>query len=218
MSGIDNVLKWNCSTIFLLDPLGLEKSRLDKIGFMEAYLKDEYNNLEYENPVFLLFRPGNMNIFQAFVENEYGRVNTHTGTKDLRADYDRGNGEVVLVYEFPFPKDYQKFMEGKYSKFSEDIIKTYPKVKKSVVTPGLVLLGMAYRIITKDRDSEELLSDAYSDIFPHLQPTIVSMAEMLAERYGTDFTEDMELWKIPSFEKETLKYETRENSPTIKIS
>lgn len=209
MSGIDGIMKWNCSTIFLLDPLGLEKRRLDKIGFVEAYMKDEYNQIEYNNPVFLLFRPSNMNVFQAFVENEYDRVNTYTGTKDLRTDYDRGNGDIVLVYEFPFPKDYEKFKEGKYSEFSTEIAKTYPKIIKSVANPGVLILGIAYRIITKDSESQELLMEAYSqispDIIPHLQPTIKTMAEILSDRYGTEFTDDMELWKLPSLEKETLK-------------
>jgi len=206
MSGIDGAMKWNCSTIFLLDPLGLERERLDKAGFVEAYLKDEYNTLEYKSPVFLLFRPTDLKSFQVFLDTEYERVNPYTQTKDLVEDYDRGNGEIVLVYEFPFPEDYKKFRDGKYSKFSDKVIETYPKLIKSKVNPGLVLLGMPYRIVTKDRDSEALLSVAYGDQYTAIKATGWTMAEILSERYGTEFTPDMELWTLPSQEKETLKY------------
>lgn len=202
MSGIDNLLKWNCSTIFLLNPLGLDKQRLDKIGFVGTYLNDEYNQTDYINPVYLLFRPENVNNFQVFVENEYDRVNTHTGTKDLRADYDRGNGEIVMVYEFPFAKDYQRFLSGKYSEFSQDVIKTYPKTVKN--KQGFTILGIPYRIITRDVESENILTEVYGKTFLTQMP-IVTIAQMLEEKYDTPFTDDMELWTLPSTDKETLK-------------
>lgn len=208
MSGqIDKLMQWNCSTIFLLNPLDLDKQRLDKIGFKGTYLNDEYNKTEYENPVFILFKPENVFNFQVFVDAEYDRVNKHTGSKDLRGDYNRGDGEVVLVYEFPFAEDYQRFITGKYSEFSEEIIKTYPKtIKFKKGDNEVTLLGIPYRIITKDKESQELLTEAYGDNFLVHQP-ILTMAEMLEDRYGTPFTEDMELWTLPNIEKETLKYE-----------
>ena len=54
---IDVMMKWNCSTIFLLHPLGLNRLKLAEIGFKEAYVRDEYCETEYKNPVFLLFEP-----------------------------------------------------------------------------------------------------------------------------------------------------------------
>lgn len=205
MSGVSKLLERNCSTIFLLNPLGLEKQRLDKLGFVEAYLKDEYSTNEYINPVFLLFKPENVNNFQVFVEREYDRINIHTGTKDLVADYDRGNGEIVLVYEFPFKKDYERFLEGKYSRFSKDIVETYPKTIKTGTDNKFTALGVPYRIITKDRESKEILAQIYGNSFLTNQP-ITTISDMLEKEFGTPITEDMELWSIPSIEKETLKY------------
>ncbi len=203
---IDSLLEWNCSTIFLLSPLGLDKQRLDKIGFRETYLNDEYNKIEYNNPVFLLFKPENVFNFQVFVDGEYDRINKFTDTKDLKGDYDRGNGEIVLVYEFPFDRDYKRFLEGKYSEFSEEIVKTYPKtIKIRKDSAENTILGVPYRIITKDRESHDLLSEIYGSDFLVHQP-ILTMKQMLEDRYGTDFTEDMELWTLPSVTKETLKY------------
>lgn len=202
MSGIDKLMKWNCSTIFLLNPLGLDKKRLDKIGFVETYLKDEYNQIEYENPVFLLFRPENVYSFQVFVENEYSRINRFTGTRDLVADYNRENGEVVLVYRFPFNRDYEKFLKGKYSEFSVEILKTYPRTQKS--EGGVEILALPYRIITKDRESQEILETVYGESFL-LQAPIIPLVDMLEELYDTEFTEDMELWSLPNEVKETLK-------------
>lgn len=207
-SQIDNLLEWNCSTIFLLYPLGLNRLILNKFGFKQAYLKDEYNKKEYKNPVFLLFEPEVSN-FQMFVEDEYERKNPFTKTNDLIEDYDRGNGQVVLVYEFPdqFSEDYQKFLNGQYSRFSKEITNTYPKIVH--LGRGVKILGSQYRIITKDRESENILSKEYGESFL-ITERIQTMAEMLEDRFGTHFTPDMELWQKPNMNKEILKYEYRE--------
>lgn len=202
MNGIDDLMKWNCSTIFLLNPLGLDKKRLDKIGFVETYLGDEFCQIEYKNPVFLLFKPENIGNFQVFVENEYDRINRFTGTKDLKADYDRKEGEVMLVYEFPFDKDYEKFKAGKYSEFSAEVLRTYPRTLKS--STGAEILGLPYRIITKDKESESILNSIYGENFLVQQP-IIALKDLLEERYDVEFTADMELWTLPNLEKETLK-------------
>jgi len=196
---VDVLMKFNCSTIFLLSPLDLNRHELMKHGFIEAYLVDEYCTETFNMPVFLLFEPKDTVAFNEFIENEYLRKNKFTGTIDLVKDYDRGEGKTVLVYEFPktFESDFVKFKKGQYSKFSESIKKTYPKMIGNVP-------AAQYRIITKDSETEALVVQKLGQSYIINNP-IVTIADMLEERFGTYFDESMELWQKPRIEKETLK-------------
>lgn len=201
---LEGLLRRNCSTMFLLYPLGLSVRNLEGFGFVEAYLKDEYCQTDYETPVFLLFKPDDKELLQLFIDGEYLRENTFTNTFDLQEDYNRGDGEVVLVYDFPFKRDYKIFLNSKYSRFSEKMINTYPKMVPAP-TGGMKIVGTQYRIITKDKDTVNLLVKEYGQGFLTDQ-NIPTIASMLEDMYGTPFDDSMELWKAVNMEKETLKY------------
>lgn len=190
MSELEVLFKYNCSTIFLLYPLGLERRKLHALGFVQAYLKDaEKHDIEYENPVFLLFKPTSPTVFQAFVDAEYERVNKHTNTVDIVEDYDYIDGYVVLAYQLPkeFEEDYRKFLVGKYSRFSKKFRETYPKSVKIKGDNGKDIdeLSAQYRIINK----------------------IKELKDMLEDKLAVTFDSDQEFFSKPNPDKETLSYE-----------
>jgi len=193
MSEIDSLFKYNCSTLFLLFPLGLDRRKLMDFGFQSAYDGDKTLEAPYEYPVFLLFKPTDLTLFQAFVDSEYMRINHHTQTFDLKEDYDHEEGYVVLLYDFPdiFQDDYKRFLEGKYSKFSSKFRATYPKVIKILHENGRIdeVIGTAYKIINKNDPK------LYEEVKKRGE---LDMREELEDRFDTIFTPDMELWETPS--------------------
>lgn len=112
----------NASTMFLLRGLGLHVDILNKYGFISAYVDDVNHDIKYERSVFLLFRPAEIAELNAFIAKEYKR------TEFVKEDYDYEGGFVVVAYSFPekFAEDYNKFLMGEYSKFSDEYKKLFP--------------------------------------------------------------------------------------------
>lgn len=208
MSEIDSLFKYNCSTLFLLFPLGLDRRKLIPFGFKEVYIKDITIDDYVKNPVYVLFKPTDLVSFQTFVDSEYTRVNPHTETFDLVDDYDCEDGHVVLLYSFPeeFEGDFAKFMEGKYSKFSRKFKLTYPKIIKIQMPHGRVdeIIGTAYKIINKGEDVRREVKDRNE----------IDIKDELEKYFDVVITPDMELWQPPSTKdhlniKEIIKNEQR---------
>lgn len=180
---LEQLYKFNCSTLFLLSPLGLSRRVLKEFGFINCFLKDGNRDLHIVNPVLLLFKPDDMDTFQMFVEEEYKR------SRYLVEDYDYIGGYVVLVYKFPeeFNSDFQLFLEGKYSKFSDKFRKIYPKIIKIVDEYGRRHdeLSSQYRIIYKTDDWKEQIEKDYNVLID----------------------KDQEYWSVPDMSRETLKIE-----------
>lgn len=199
MSEIDALFKHNCSTLFLLYPLGLERRKIIEFGFKSAYIADASKDVGYENPVFLLFKPDSMTMFQAFADSEYLRVNPHTDTFDLVEDYDYEKGYVVLLYQFPeeFKEDYERFLEGKYSRFSKKFKATYPKMIK-IPNNGIPkdVISLPYKIVNNTKKVREEIEHRGE----------LDLKEELEKRLGVTFTSDMELWNVPG-DKDILKIE-----------
>lgn len=130
---IEDLLKYNCSTLFLLYPLGLSVQGLSGTGFRNCYLRDserpEYNSL---NIVLLLFKPRDSTRFQCLVDTEKSR------TPLFIDEYDYEGGYTVMVYEFPpdLASDYALFKEGKYSRLSKEFQKTVPVFITTSTTPA----------------------------------------------------------------------------------
>lgn len=187
MSEIDALFQLTCSSLFLLYPLGLDRAKqLSELGFVNAYIRDKSRDTDYKNPVYLLFKPSSLILFQAFLDEQYEQPNPHTGTRDLVEDYDLEGEYIVLVYQFPerFQRDYEKFFRGEYSKFSSEFRKTFPKTRK-IKEPGgswREELSTQYRIIYKDAELREAIED----------------------RLGIYLDDEMEYWEKPRESKETL--------------
>ena len=168
----------------MIPTLKIPKDKLKENGFINGYVKDGGRDVQYENSVYVLFKPENLDKFREFLDKEYER------TKTVIEDYDYEDGYVVVVYQLndKYKKDFNLIRQGKYSKTSVDFQKMFPKVVK-IVKNNLHRdeISLQYRIFNKAED-------------------LVSFWE---EKLGIDFKsivgEDYEVWEGWNEEKEILE-------------
>ena len=138
-----------CTTIFMVPTLETPKNSLRDNGFINAYIKDELSESEYEDCIYVLFKPNDLDLFKDFLDNEYER------TKQVIEDYDYEEGFVVVVYKLnkKFDKDFNKIKRGEYSKTSEEFQELFPKVVK-LKKNGLHRdeVSLQYRVFNKTND------------------------------------------------------------------
>jgi hypothetical protein len=155
------------------------KERLDENGFINAFIKDVDREVQYENCVYLLFKPSNLSKFRIFLNEEYER------TKFVVDDYDYENGYVVIVYQMDkkWKKDFDLIKQGKYSQTSFGFKEIFPKTVK-LLKNGLRRdeVSLQHRIFKKGNDLKEFWEN-------HL---------------GVEFDETMEVWQGWIEEKEIL--------------
>ena len=94
-------IKKTITSIFIVPTLSIGKERLLDNGYINGYIKDNRKEVQYENCIYILFRPENLDKFRDFLDEEYER------TKSIIDDYDYENGHVVIVYNIDdkFKKD-----------------------------------------------------------------------------------------------------------------
>jgi hypothetical protein len=170
-----------CTSLFLVPLLGIDKEALDEFGFVMGYLDDVNHEIHYEESIYLLFKPKNLEEFNLFVRNE-----TQNPARSLVDDYDYEGGYAVLVYRIPqrFLQDYQLFLEGKYSKFSESAKRMFPAEVIIVSQDGSRrrVSSFAYRIFDKED----------------------SMKRWVEEIIGEELDKNAEYWTIPDLDREIL--------------
>lgn len=174
-------LRINNTTLFLVPPLGVTEAAKAEHGFIEAYLGDVNKpEIKYDRGVFMLFKPPNVIMFDDWLD--YERIRT----PNLVEDYDYEDGYVVVIYVLDkrFASDYQKFLEGKYSKFSLEFKNQFAKVVKLRDNMGRSKdeITWQWRIFKKDP----------------------SIKEHWEKELGMPFTEEMEVWSSPTIDKEQL--------------
>ena len=172
-------LKRTISTIFIVPTLSIDRARLKEVGFINAYIKDELRDVQYENAVYLLFHPENLDKFKLFLDDEYER------TKSVIDDYDYEDGFVVVVYKLDskFKVDYGLVKLGKYSKTSPTFQAIFPKIVK-VEKNGLQKdeISLQYRVFNKTED----------------------LRVYWEEKLGIEFDDSMEVWQGWIDDKESL--------------
>ncbi len=96
-------IKKTITTIFMVPTLKINRDVLKDNGFINGYVKDVRKDVQYENCIYLLFKPEDIDRFKDFLDEEYER------TKSIIDDYDYENGYVVLVYQLDgkFKRDFQ---------------------------------------------------------------------------------------------------------------
>lgn len=112
---------------FMLPSLELTISTLVIKAFVNAYINDADYEHEFDQPVFLLFKITNKKDWDVIYEQL-------TSNKNYVLDYNCGCNEqgedlVMIVFEVPekFKEDYQNFKLSRYSKFSEEYKKKFPR-------------------------------------------------------------------------------------------
>ena len=157
------------STIFIAPTLNIPRKDKEENGFLNAYIKDANKEINYENAIYLLYKPTDMFRFNKFLEEEKFKNN-------ILDDYDYDGGYVVVVYKLDnkFKRDFQLVKTGKYSQTSEKFQKTFPKIVKILDRKGLHKdeLSLQFRIFNKTDD----------------------LREFWEKKFGMDFEPTMEVW------------------------
>lgn len=168
------------TTIFMVPTLKTPKNSLRNNGFINAYLVDNVSESTYEDCIYILFKPKDLDMFKDFLDSEYER------TKQIVEDYDYEGGFVVVVYKLSqkWKEDFNLIKQGKYSQTSDGFQKVFPKVIK-LMKNGLHRdeLSLQYRIFNKTND------------------LIAYWQDKLGITY---WDEDMEVWSEFKIENETL--------------
>ena len=148
--------KHTITSIFIVPTLSIGKEKLLDNGFVNGYIKDVRRDIQYENAVYLLFKPEDLDKFRNFLDNEYER------TKSIIDDYDYEDGYVVVVYEInPRLKgDIELVKQGKYSQTSPAFQGIFPKVVQ-IKKNGLRRdeISLQYRVFNKTEDLVKFWED-----------------------------------------------------------
>ena len=175
-------IKKTITSIFMVPTLGVPRGALVENGFINGYSKDDSKDVQYENSIYLLFKPKNLDKFREFLDSEYER------TKSIIDDYDYEDGYVVVVYELDkkFSKDFDLVRKGKYSKTSKPFQALFPKVIK-LVRNGLHKdeISLQYRVFNKTED----------------------LVKFWEDKLDVEFDEDQEVWHGYIEEDEVLNIE-----------
>lgn len=172
------IIPENDTTLFLLCGLGIERAVLNKQGFVSAFIKDDQNDIEYNYPIYLLFRPESIEIFQNFLEGLY-----QSSLKPVD-DYDY-KGYVVVVYSFPknYRREYNMFLKGQFSKFRAHYKLLLPHINENSEQK----FGMSLQLMVCNK--------------------MPSLKRYLEIRLGVQLDSDDELWFKPKIKRETLNIE-----------
>ena len=177
-------IKKNITSIFMVPTLKVPKDALRGNGFINAYVKDARKEDHYDESIYLLFKPENLDKFREFLDSEYER------TKAVIEDYDYEDGYVVVVYQLDekYKNDFVLIKQGKYSKTSANFQKLFPKVIK-IVRKGLSKdeISLQYRIFNRAEDLVSFWED--------------KLGIDLVETIGEDF----EVWEGFDESKEILE-------------
>jgi hypothetical protein len=161
--------KHTITSIFIVPTLDVGREKLVDNGFINGYIKDNNRDLQYENAVYLLFKPKDLDKFRDFLVEEYDR------TKSIIDDYDYEDGYVVVVYQInpKFKSDIDLIKQGKYSKTSKKFQETFPKVVK-IKKNGLHRdeISLQYRVFNRTPD----------------------LVQFWEDKLGTKIPEDVDVW------------------------
>jgi|DewCreStandDraft_4_1066084.scaffolds.fasta_scaffold190575_2 hypothetical protein len=166
------------STLFLMPTIGLRKCIVAPYGFINAYIRDK-DKPEYNGNIHLLFKPQNQELINEFILVE------KTRTDLFLTSYDYFNMHYVLVYKIDkkWEKDYEKIVNGKYSKLSNEYKKLIPN-----------------RVMVNDGKSFRLLRSLQGDILNRSEV----LRNALEKELGVTIDPKSELWEKWNDEKETL--------------
>ena len=172
-------VKKTITTIFMVPTLGIDKDDIKSNGFINGYSRDGNRDVQYENCIYILFKPKDIDKFKEFLDGEYER------TKSLVDDYDYDGGFIVVVYELDkkFKKDFTLVKEGLYSKTSSQFQSKFSKIVK-IKRIGLQKdeISLQYRVFNKTEDLKKYWED----------------------KFDLEFDDEWEVWDGFDLDKETL--------------
>ena len=161
--------KHTITSIFIVPTLSIGRGKLIDNGFVNGYIKDGKRDIQYENAVYLLFKPTDLDKFREFLDEQYEK------TKSIIDDYDYEDGYVVVVYEINprLKNDVELIKQGKYSQTSKKFQEIFPKVVK-IRKNGLSRdeISLQFRVFNKTED----------------------LVQFWEDKLGVELPEDVEVW------------------------
>jgi hypothetical protein len=161
--------KHTITSIFIVPTLSIGRGKLIDNGFVNGYIKDGKRDIQYENAVYLLFKPTDLDKFREFLDEQYEK------TKSIIDDYDYEDGYVVVVYEINprLKNDVELVKQGKYSQTSKKFQEIFPKVVK-IRKNGLSRdeVSLQFRVFNKTED----------------------LVQFWEDKLGVELPEDVEVW------------------------
>lgn len=155
--------KKNITSIFFVPTLKIGRERLTTHGYIGGYQKDVNGKHDYDNCIYILFKPENIDLFQQFLEEEYER------TKSVIDDYDYDGGYIVVIYQLDdkFKRDFDLIRNSKYSKTSAEFQALFPKTVKIKDKRGFNKdeISLQYRVFNKTEDLKEYWEEKLGVIF-----------------------------------------------------
>jgi hypothetical protein len=185
------------TTQFMLPAVNIDaNNRVVFKYFVNAYLDDKKHNHSYIRPIFILFS------IEDFEDREWKKLykmlvllTTYVG------DYDcgmQGNKNLVmLVFSVPekLEKDYYHFKRGKYSKFSVEYQKQFPRYLNDKQEKESILWQIINKSNSLKRDLEKEFKMKTGEFD---RSTIIE---------GKEYPPAEEIWDIPRKYREYYNYE-----------
>lgn len=115
------------TSLFLVQLIGIPQApiRLAEAGFVNAYIKDEIHNVEYDRGLYLLFKPKYSLSLNDFLDEERDRK------ARIIEEYDYAGGYTMVVYQYDakWEEDVKLITQGKFSKTSRGFQNTIEKTR-----------------------------------------------------------------------------------------
>jgi hypothetical protein len=191
MDYLEYIKNYNCSTLFLPNMIGISYQYRKDFRLLNCYLKDESEHVDYEC-FYCLFDPPDYIRFEEYLQS-LSKSNFFVKVIDV-------NQYKIVHFAIPekYKYDFEAFLEGKYSLFSEEFKATFPKIiKTSTIDP---------------RTGFPIRTDVQS--IPHM---IINKDPSLKEYWETSLevklSEENEIWEKPNFERE--KFNSNDSSTII---
>lgn len=159
------------------------RKQMTENGLVNVFIKDKGREVQYDNCVYFLYKPDDMDRFRDFLEEEYER------TSAVIDDYDYEGGYVVVVYQLSpvWLEDYELIKQSLYSKTSKEFQDLFPRVVHITDAVGLRkdTLSLPFRVFNKTQD----------------------LVDELEKEFGVHISSKQEMWHKFEEEFETLDIE-----------
>lgn len=163
----------NVSELFLKPLLGIEPNKFKELNYVNTYLFNAMDGERFKcDVIYILFETDDLSIDIFIAEQE------QRGVTILEKHSFDNLKLLCFLLPLQYKQDYEKIIEGKYSKVSKEFKKLFPKFVNRAI-------GLQHMVFNKN---------------PYLR-------KYWEQELDTVFTPEMEYWKLYDINKETFKYE-----------